>query len=250
MLWQTFTGFSDPKRMDHISVSTAAQGSRPTIGDAVTSVVEAIRDQILTGLLPAGGQLKQNRLAQDLGVSHIPVREALKVLESEGFVIWHPRRGAFVADLTIESASEIWELRAQLEPVAVRHSVPRIDPASIQRARSLMESAAATTRHIDWMRLNWDFHRALYSAAARPLLLDMINSLWHNVDRYCTVLTRANDNQHLSCDHAHLLAAYERRDVEAATATVITHMAKVGQRVNALLQSRGIRKAVTIADAA
>ena len=97
--------------MDHITATTALQASRPTIGDAVTSVVEAIRDQILAGMLPAGGQLKQNRLAQSLGVSHIPVREALKVLESEGFVIWHPRRGAFVADLTIDSASEIWELR-------------------------------------------------------------------------------------------------------------------------------------------
>ena len=207
--------------MDHITATTALQASRPTIGDAVTSVVEAIRDQILTGMLPAGGQLKQNRLAQSLGVSHIPVREALKVLESEGFVIWHPRRGAFVADLTIDSASEIWELRAQL----------------------LMESAAATTRHTDWMRLNWDFHRALYSTAARPLLLDMINALWHNVDRYCTVLTRANDNQHLSCDHAQLLEAYERRDVDAALATVTTHMAKVGGRVRALLQSRETGKA-------
>jgi DNA-binding GntR family transcriptional regulator len=229
--------------MDHIKATTALQASRPTIGDAVTSVVEAIRDQILTGMLPAGGQLKQNRLAQSLGVSHIPVREALKALESEGFVIWHPRRGAFVADLTIDSASEIWELRAQLEPVAVRHSVPRITAASIQQARVLMESAAATTRHIDWMRLNWDFHRALYSTAARPLLLDMINALWHNVDRYCTVLTRANDNQHLSCDHAQLLEAYERRDVDAAIATVTTHMAKVGGRVRALLQSRETGKA-------
>jgi DNA-binding GntR family transcriptional regulator len=107
-----------------------------------------------------------------------------------------------------------------------------------------MESAAATTRHIDWMRLNWDFHRALYSTAARPLLLDMINALWHNVDRYCTVLTRANDNQHLSCDHAQLLEAYERRDVDAAIATVTTHMAKVGGRVRALLQSRETGKAI------
>jgi len=224
--------------VDPIAQSAAASPSRPAIGDAVSSVVEAIRGQILSGVLPAGEQLKQTRLAQDLGVSHIPVREAFKILESEGFVIWHPRRGAFVADLTLESASEIWELRGQLEPIAVRYSVPKIEEPRLKQARRLMEAAASTTQHIDWMRLNWEFHRTLYAAAERPLLLDMINALWHNVDRYCTVLTRASDNQHLSCDHAHLLDAYERRDIEEATNVVTSHMERVGNRVSALLRKR------------
>lgn len=208
------------------------------MSDAVSSTAEAIRDQILSGVLPAGSQLKQNRLAQEFGVSHIPVREAFKVLEAEGFVIWHPRRGAFVADLTIDNAGEIWELRAQLEPIAVRHSVPRISASGLAQARRLMERAASTSGHIDWMRLNWDFHRTLYAASGRPLLIDMINSLWHNVDRYCTVLARANESQHLSCDHAKLLEAYEQRDVKAAVASVLRHMEKVGDRVNALLRKR------------
>jgi DNA-binding GntR family transcriptional regulator len=221
-----------------MSDSTTVLATRPAIGDAVSSVAEAIRDQILSGILPAGAQLKQNRLAQEFGVSHIPVREAFKVLEAEGFVIWHPRRGAFVADLTIDNAGEIWELRAQLEPIAVRHSVPRISAREIAQGRALMERAASTSHHIDWMRLNWDFHRTLYCAAGRPLLLDMINSLWHNVDRYCTVLARANDSQHLSCDHAKLLDAYERRDVKAASASVLRHMEQVGDRVKLLLHKR------------
>jgi DNA-binding GntR family transcriptional regulator len=221
-----------------MSDSMPVAAMRPTIGDAVSSVAEAIRDQILSGILPAGSQLKQNRLAQEFGVSHIPVREAFKVLEAEGFVICHPRRGAFVADLTIDNAGEIWELRSQLEPIAVRHSVPRISPAGLAQARLLMVRAASTAHHIEWMRLNWEFHRTLYAAAGRPLLIDMINSLWHNVDRYCTVLARANDNQHLSCDHAKLLEAYEHRDVKAAVATVLRHMEQVGDRVNALLPRR------------
>jgi DNA-binding GntR family transcriptional regulator len=215
--------------------------TRPIIGDAVSGAVELIRDQILSGALPAGTQLKQLQLAQELGVSHIPLREAFKILESEGFVICHARRGTFVADLTVENASEIWELRANLEPVAVSHSVPRITPKDIALARGLLEQAARTDDHITWRRLNWDFHRTLYSAAGRPMLLDMLDALWHNVDRYCTVLARANNGQHAICDHEDLLSAYSAGDVQRATTLVVSHMELVGQNVQKLLT--GLRSA-------
>ncbi len=218
--------------------SDSATSARPYIGDAVSGTVELIRDQILSGALQSGRQLKQLQLAQELGVSHIPLREAFKILESEGFVICHARRGTFVADLTIESATEIWELRTNLEPLAVRYSVPRVTSADIAIARGLMEQAAKAEDHITWRRLNWDFHRALYAAASRPMLLDMLNALWHNVDRYCTLLTKANNGHHVICDHEELLSAYVSGDAKAATKLVLSHMGQVGRKVQALLSER------------
>jgi DNA-binding GntR family transcriptional regulator len=226
--------------MDQMKYLESTGAMRALSGDAATSVANSIRDQILSGVLTAGEQIKQQQLAVELGVSHIPVREAFKILESEGFVVLHPRRGAFVAELTVDNAKETWELRSVLEPMAVQHSVPCVTDLHLKRAEGLMKQAAEAVDHVAWMRLNWAFHRELYSAAQRPMLLEMINSLWNTVDRYCTVLTRANGRKHVLCDHPELLTAYKRGDSSAAVELVTAHMRAIEKKVlNILLQEDG-----------
>lgn len=204
-------------------------------GDAADTVADFIRSRILAGELPAGAQLKQQLVARELGVSHIPVREAFKVLEAEGFVVCRPRHGAFVAGLSRANAIETWELRAQLEPLAVWHSVPRVTQADLADAKALMKEASRTPDHVTWMRLNWAFHRRLYAAANRPMLMEIIHDLWHNVDRYCTLLSRAHGKRHVLCDHAELWSAYKAQDVNRAQALVLEHMKLVENRVLELL---------------
>jgi DNA-binding GntR family transcriptional regulator len=212
--------------------------SKSIFGDAVAVAANFLREQIVSGLLVGGTQLRQQQVALELGVSHIPVREAFKILEAEGFVVCHPRRGAFVADLTLENAEEIWDLRWHLEPLAVRYSVPNASAVDLDKAEALMGEAANSTDHATWMRLNWDFHRALYVPANKPMLIEHIGSLWNNVDRYCTLLTQTQSQKHQLGDHRKLIKAYRNRDIELVTNLVKSHMKTVEEKVLSLLRKR------------
>jgi DNA-binding GntR family transcriptional regulator len=212
--------------------------SKAVFGDAVAVVANFLREQIVSGSLVGGVQLRQQQIALELGVSHIPVREAFKILEAEGFVVCYPRRGAFVADLTLSNAEEIWDLRWHLEPLAIRYSVPNARSVDLDTAEALMGEAERTTDHATWMRLNWDFHRALYVPANKPMLIEHIGSLWNNVDRYCTLLTRTQNQKHQIGDHQKLIKAYRSRDIELVTELVKSHMKHVEEKVLSLLRKR------------
>src|SRR4051812_530007 len=86
--------------------------------------VEALRERILRGDYPEGEPLRQDALADELGVSRIPVREALRQLEAEGLVTFNPHRGAVVSSLSLEEIDELFELRAKIESDLLRRAVP------------------------------------------------------------------------------------------------------------------------------
>ena len=125
--------------MDLERFRAAALHSPAAFGSAAGEVERVLRDAILAGRLPAGTQIKQQHLAEELGVSHIPVREALKTLESEGFVVLAARRGYFVAPVSVTDAQEIWRLRRTLEPMAIAMSIPAVTPAHLARAEQAMK---------------------------------------------------------------------------------------------------------------
>jgi DNA-binding GntR family transcriptional regulator len=141
--------------MDMEPLRAARAAAPAAFGSAGAEVGRLLRDAILAGRWPAGAQIKQQPIAEELGVSHIPVREALKTLESEGFVVLAARRGYFVAPVSVEDAREIWHLRRTLEPMAIAASVPRAGGAHFARAEALLRDLARTDNHLAWMRLNW-----------------------------------------------------------------------------------------------
>jgi protein-tyrosine-phosphatase/DNA-binding transcriptional regulator YhcF (GntR family) len=124
--------------MDMEPLRAARAAAPAAFGSAGAEVGRLLRDAILAGRWPAGAQIKQQPIAEELGVSHIPVREALKTLESEGFVVLAARRGYFVAPVSVEDAREIWHLRRTLEPMAIAASVPRAGGAHFARAEALL----------------------------------------------------------------------------------------------------------------
>jgi DNA-binding GntR family transcriptional regulator len=200
-------------------------------GGAAGEVARLLRDAILAGRLPAGAQVKQQPIADELGVSHIPVREALKTLESEGFVVLAARRGYFVAPMSVDDAQEIWRMRRVLEPMAIAASVPLAGPAQFDRAEKARRGLARTTDHLAWMRANWQFHAVLYEAAAQPRLMDFIRTLWASVIRYCALLAAREKPYVRQGEHAGILAAYRAADTEAAQRLVLRHMDEVEARV-------------------
>lgn len=196
---------------------------------AAETVADALRAEILSGRLAAGTQLRQDHIAAAQGVSHIPVREALRRLEAEGLVSHYPRRGTFVARLSAAEARDVTDMRVALEVLAVQLSVQMADDADLAAAEAILEKADRATALDDWSRLNWDFHRALYAPCERPRLLKTIEGLWHSVDRYLRVVWQTADYQdHSQREHWDILAAYRRGDLDWAAELVRSHVADAG----------------------
>ncbi len=120
---------------------------RSALATAQQHAVEALRAMIVSGALRPGQRVNQDQVAESLGLSVAPVREALRVLEQEGQVTYRPRRGYFVTELRVEDLQEIYELRRLLEERAARHALPTLDEDAFERislaARDCYDAAVA-----------------------------------------------------------------------------------------------------------
>lgn len=174
-----------------------------------------LREAIATGELAPGAHLPQEDIALQMGLSLIPVREALRILENDGLIVHHPRRGYFVTQLTIDNANEIYELRRQLEDSAVRNALPRLAPETFERMeRDLL---ACTRAHeigavVEALEANRRFHFALIDDPHQPYAQRMIHQLWQLTEAY---RHRYNSNEREAIDAAHrrILDAARQRDL-------------------------------------
>src|SRR5258707_6182346 len=112
-----------------------------SVPPATIAIADRLRSAILSGSHAAGTRINQDRVAAEHGVSHIPVREALRRLEAEGLVTFAPRRGFFVARLSADDAAELGEMRAALEALAIRVAVPRLCAADLDGAAAAIEAS-------------------------------------------------------------------------------------------------------------
>jgi DNA-binding GntR family transcriptional regulator len=143
-------------------------------------VGEQIRGQILDGRLRPGERLVEDRLSIELGVSRVPVREALRILSVEGLVQIEPRRGASVANVSAEMADELVEVRALLEGLNARLAARRHDPEIIARLSDTLSrgNAAATTASAEELAsLNREFHARLVEASRNSVLSEIMRTL-------------------------------------------------------------------------
>jgi DNA-binding GntR family transcriptional regulator len=183
-------------------------------------VMESIREDILNGEHLLGSRLDQKAIADDLGVSLVPVREALRMLEGEGFVTINPRRGAFVTDISADELEELYLIRAELEELATRMAVPNLAPDQITELSVIiqqMEEATAEQDFAQLMELNQTFHFTIYAASNLRLLLDMMASLWNRSSLYRRVFTYLPERalQALQ-EHKDIYAACQAGDAEEA----------------------------------
>lgn len=190
------------------------------------AVSDILREAILRGVYPGGTPLRQEDLAAQLGVSRMPIRDALKQLETEGFVLSMPHKGAVVAHLSAAEAQELGELRLALEPLLLRHAVARLSKGQLGQAEDLLDQADAETDEANWSSLNWAFHTTLYQAAGRPRILGIVRGTHRNVDRYMRLTLSALHHQAQSQqEHRAILAACQARDSGQACALLETHIA-------------------------
>src|SRR6188474_2231304 len=152
-------------------------GVMPLARQTVASMtLDALRDGILHGNYAEGEPLRQDALADELGVSRIPIREALRQLEAEGLVTFSPHRGAIVSSLSLSEIEEVYELRADVESDLIRRAVPNLTAEDDARAAEILDAYEAA-HHAGqvgvWGALNWKFHSTLYAPADRELTMSI-----------------------------------------------------------------------------
>ena len=197
---------------------------------AVDLVTAEIRRSILTGALPAGEQFSIRDLARQLGVSHIPIREALRRLETQGLVVLKQARSAAVASLSSRDMESIYALRLRIEPDIACESVPHQNADRLARLQNLLDLSRAEDPETAW-QAHHDFHAALVEPTATEWDLRVLGTLWVAADRYShlvfdpTTIT-AEERQRRYDRHARLLECVVRADGESLKRELHEHLSR------------------------
>ncbi len=189
-------------------------------------VTDTLRERILGGQYKQGDRLVENKLSTELGVSRIPVREALRALAAEGLVRIEPRRGASVATLSPNIAKEMVEVRATLEGLNAKLAAQRRDPALVAELNEVLRQgteAAASGRSDRFIELNSRFHEVLGNIAANSVLQDMVRTLRERTGLLFAPanVTRARQNWE---EHAQILQAVIAGDADLAALLATRHV--------------------------
>ncbi len=184
---------------------------------AQEAVLAEIRRQLLDGRLAPGVSVRPDALGEQLGVSAVPVREALRILEGEGHVQYRPHRGYVVAALDVEDLIEIYRIRELLETEAVRRAIPLLKTDTVTRLREIVHEMEQV--HDDVLSLtsvNRRFHFTLFEAAEMPQLVRVLRILWDSSDRYRLRYLMSPENRRLVHDqHRRMMQAVADGDVES-----------------------------------
>ncbi|MFJ3925080.1 GntR family transcriptional regulator [Streptomyces sp. NPDC090022] len=189
------------------------------------AVCTAIRDDIVSGVFEPGGRLTEDLLARRYGVSRVPVREALRTLQSEGFVTTRRHAGACVAEPTEQEAADFLEVRMLLEPLAASRAARRRTEAHLKVLRGLVRLGQERARRgqgEDLRSLGGWFHETLVQASGSPGLIALLTQLRHKVAWMYAVEPSARPAESWA-EHGAIVDAVARGDAERARALTALH---------------------------
>lgn len=201
--------------------------------------VDWLRRAIVAGELRPGQRVLQEDVADEIGISLAPVREALRVLEQEGQVSYRPRRGYFVTELRKEDLDEIYALRQVLEERAARHTLPILDSDALDRialaARDCDEAAAAGDVAAE-LQANRRFHFAILEAPDNPHHMRLIRLLWDATEPYRALYYNSpNERTTASRAHDRILRALRKRDPDRLMAELDRHRQRALEVLHTIL---------------
>ncbi len=191
-------------------------------------VHEHLREEIVSGRLAPGSELQEVALAESLGVSRAPIREALGRLAAEGLVTIRPRRGAVVRALSAEEFLEGYQVREALEVMAVRLAVPRLTRDDIATMQRLIDEMAALAEADDvqgFFDANAAFHQLFFDVAGNRMLAEMYRQLRAQIDRHqLRSVELRGDIRRSVAEHKAIQRALRDGDVERAAHLVSEHI--------------------------
>jgi DNA-binding GntR family transcriptional regulator len=165
----------------------------PASPSTVDRVSAELRDSIISGTLPPGEPFTIHEVTTQMGVSHIPVREAMRRLESEGLIEMRPGRSAIVRPVDAEEVQSIYRVRLALEPHLARLSRPRLRASDFAEAEALLEVYSGPTDVIRELNQHMEFHLILLRPAASEWDLRILRYLWQASERYVRLLFDPED---------------------------------------------------------
>lgn len=187
------------------------------------SVASIIRQAILKKEINPGEKLVQADLAEQLGVSRMPVREALKTLEKEGLVIIEPHKGAVVAELTTEDIDEIFGIRAVIEPMVLAKSIPNLDTGDLSHIKALHARMLKTEVKEEYVELNREFHTLLCSKCTSKRLHGLMEQVSHGLAKDTPYII-PSQIQKSNIEHEAIINAIEAMDIAAAGNALGAHI--------------------------
>lgn len=194
-------------------------------------VFETLRDAIITQVLKPGERLMEIQLADEMGVSRTPVREAIRKLELEGLVVMVPRKGAYVAGVSMKDIHEVYEVRAALEMLAVSLAAERITDEELDalERQVLRESEAETELDENALDniiyIDSTFHDIIYQAAHNQRLVQFVNILQEQLQRFrAASLSRPGRSKTALDEHKQIVEALAERNGELAAKLAKEHI--------------------------
>jgi DNA-binding GntR family transcriptional regulator len=213
---------SDPK-----SAAEAGDDRAPAHVLLSQRVTDELRQLILSGTFKPGSKIGQEQLAEHFGTSRIPVRDALRRLESDGLVVLVPNSGAWVAKLDLRECVELYKMRERLEPLAIRESVQRMTLEQVERVENLAWSVEQSKGAEEFLRRDREFHLACYAAAEMPQLLAMTEKFWNTTQHYRRAfvgLFGPEGDSVTQYEHRLLVAAIKRKDPDESERILYGHI--------------------------
>jgi DNA-binding GntR family transcriptional regulator len=208
----------------------------PQVRDGVTGarVADELRQAILHGVYPPGTRLRQEELASQYGASRVPVREALRILESDGLVTTVANAGAWIARLSLDECVELYQVRERIEPLLLRYSLPQLTDTQIERLAELAELMQQSRDVERFLELDREFHLGSYAGAGTTFLGPTVERLWNTTQHYRRAFTRLLDdesNRIVHDEHHMLVAAIRDRDTAEAERVLLGHIRRTRRQL-------------------
>lgn len=205
-------------------------------------VFQTLRQAILRGELKPGERLMEIHLAQKLGVSRTPVREAIRKLELEGLVLMIPRKGAVVAEITISDLEDVLEVRMALEELAMKHACRRITKEQLDGLEQLAAVFSESLNGDDvgaCAQADMLFHDAIYEATGNNRLIQILNNLREQMYRYrMEYLKDRHSHAQLLKEHEEILNALKCHDEKSALEWISRHIERQKEHIISILNQK------------
>ncbi|MDX2707583.1 GntR family transcriptional regulator [Streptomyces sp. PA03-6a] len=217
---------------------TPAQARDPRGSDSVRSrhIAGILREEILAGHLTPGTWLRQDEIAARLGTSRIPVREALRILESDGLTESFPNRGSRVPMLSLQEVNTYYRMRERLEPLTLIESLPHLADHHVEHLESLQDEIENQGDVNRFLLLDREFHMTTYAGCPSDHLRAITERLWNSTQHYrraFMVLADPDRATIVNAEHRLILDAVRRRDPEDGERYLTGHIRRTRVQLTA-----------------
>ena len=204
-------------------------------------VFESIRGAILSGTIKPGERLMEVQMAEKLGVSRTPIREAIRKLELEGLVNMVPRKGVYVADLSIKDITDVLEIRSALEGLAASLAAKRVTAEDIKEIEKAVEefNEAITGENFELIvERDLKFHDSIFKASGNEKLVALTNNLREQIQRFrVMILKNSSGLKDLSAEHREIADAISNKDANKAQELATSHIVQAEYQILKMVEN-------------